>query len=223
MRVRILAVDTSTSTAAAAVVDGDSAVLSEDTETRGQRHGEALAVLIQTVLRASGTRPHELSHIVCGVGPGPFTGLRVGVVTATTMAAALGVPCHGVVSLDAWAHGVLLTGLEPAGEFEIITDARRGEVFSATYQGDGQRVAGPRPVAVSEESKARRFAIAAGAWSDRIGVPTLEPTAAWVGGLAARLLRGEHPGSLVIPSPEYLREPDATPLAQTSGGSGHAR
>lgn len=92
-------------------------------------HAEHLAALIREIVDVP-----DVTAIVAGVGPGPYTGLRVGVVTAVTMAEALGVPVAGVCSLD--GLGARL------GDGVVVTDARRREVFAARYEA-GLRVAGP--------------------------------------------------------------------------------
>ncbi|MEO5876460.1 MAG: tRNA (adenosine(37)-N6)-threonylcarbamoyltransferase complex dimerization subunit type 1 TsaB, partial [Streptosporangiaceae bacterium] len=89
-----------------------------------QRHAEVLAPSIETVLGAAGVRPADLSLVSVGVGPGPYTGLRVGLVTARALGSALAIPVHGVCTLDAIAWE--LGSAEP---FVVATDARRKEVY----------------------------------------------------------------------------------------------
>lgn len=129
----LLAMDTSTSAITAAVHDGDR-VLAERSVLDARAHTENLAPLLRDVLAAAGLTPGDVTDVAAGVGPGPFTGLRVGLVTARTFAYALGLPCHGVVSLDALAHAALRDGsVSDAGEFVVATDARRKEVYWARY------------------------------------------------------------------------------------------
>jgi tRNA threonylcarbamoyl adenosine modification protein YeaZ len=99
-------------------------------------HGEKLAPEIAAALAEAGVRPRDLGAIVAGLGPGPFTGLRVGLVTAASMGQALNIPTYGVCSLDALGRAA------GPGRVLIATDARRREVYWATYQ-DGVRVVGP--------------------------------------------------------------------------------
>ncbi len=80
----------------------------------------------------------RVDAIVCGTGPGPFTGLRVGMVTAAALGHALNRPVHGVCTLDAIAHDARPRPLL------VVTDARRREVYWAAYDADGHRVRGPR-------------------------------------------------------------------------------
>lgn len=100
-------------------------------------HGELLAPAIARVLSDAGAVMRDVTDVAVGVGPGPFTGLRVGVVTALTLGASLGVPTHGVCSLD-----VLAAEAGVDGPFLVATDARRKEVYWALYDG-GSRIEGP--------------------------------------------------------------------------------
>ncbi|MEX5708242.1 tRNA (adenosine(37)-N6)-threonylcarbamoyltransferase complex dimerization subunit type 1 TsaB [Parafrankia sp. FMc6] len=136
----VLALDTSTAACAVALVElgappAGPLVRASRVVWDARRHGELLAPMMRDVLAAAGVRPPEVRAVVVGAGPGPFTSLRVGMVTGAAFAAALGVPAYGVCSLD--GIGAATTG--PVG---VITDARRREVFWARYQ-DGTRVGEP--------------------------------------------------------------------------------
>ena len=132
--------DTSTSAITVAVHDGSS-VLAEKAVVDARAHAEHLAPLIVETLAAAGVGPVDVTDVAVGVGPGPFTGLRVGLVTAKTFAFACGVPCHGVVSLDALAYAALSSGsIDGAPEFVVATDARRKEVYLARYTVEDGRV-----------------------------------------------------------------------------------
>jgi tRNA threonylcarbamoyladenosine biosynthesis protein TsaB len=131
----LLAFDTATSAVTVALHDGRD-VVAESTVVDPLRHGELLAPGIQRVLDQAGIGPQGVTRIAVGVGPGPFTGLRVGIVTARTMAAVLDVPLVGVCTLDVVAAGVAVSG-EP---FRVATDARRKEVYWAGYDATGRRV-----------------------------------------------------------------------------------
>lgn len=141
----LLAIDTSTSAIGAAVHDGER-VLARVVHEDVRRHGELLAPAIARVLEEAGVDRRELTRIVCGVGPGPFTGLRVGVVSALVLAHSLGLPApEGVCSLDALAHQLSSQGLVE-GEVLVATDARRKEVYWARYAvrpGAATRLEGP--------------------------------------------------------------------------------
>lgn len=155
-------------------------------------HAEHLAELIREVVGDMG----QVQRIVVGVGPGPYTGLRVGVVTAATMAQALDVPVAGVCSLD--GLGVRL------GDGVVVTDARRREVFAARYE-RGRRIGDP--VVLPPAQVAER-------WPD---LPVVGPAVQRYPDLgefaqleAADLL--DVPADLPV-HPWYLREPDATPAS----------
>ena len=115
----LLALDTATPAVTVALADGDR-LLAERTTVDARRHGELLAPAIDAVLAEAGVDRTALTAIAVGVGPGPFTGLRVGLVTARTLGAVLGIPVLGVCTLDVLALG---SGLD--GEFRVVTDARR--------------------------------------------------------------------------------------------------
>jgi tRNA threonylcarbamoyladenosine biosynthesis protein TsaB len=122
-------------------------VLAARTDVATNRHGELLAPMIDTVLDEAGASPMQLSAIGVGLGPGPFTGLRVGIVTAKAMGDALGIPVFGECSLDVIARD--LSGLawdddtdEECG-YVVMTDARRKQVYWATYNFTSMRIDGP--------------------------------------------------------------------------------
>src|SRR5690606_36441645 len=117
------------------------AVLAERASAQTMKHGELLAPLVAAVLDDAGAMRQDVTAIGVGVGPGPFTGLRVGLVTARTLAHVLEVPVYGVCSLDVLAVEALDTGAV-GDEFLVATDARRKEVYWARYL-DGVRVDGP--------------------------------------------------------------------------------
>src|SRR4249919_2263367 len=94
------------------------------------KHGEYLAPLIEGVLRDAGVVRQDLTALAVGTGPGPFTGLRVGLVTARTLALALEIPAYGVCTLDILAAAAIDQGLT---DFLVATDARRKEVYLASY------------------------------------------------------------------------------------------
>jgi tRNA threonylcarbamoyl adenosine modification protein YeaZ len=141
--VLLLAIDTSTTAITVALHDGDR-VLAEATTLDARAHAEHLAPGLHEVLTTAGASPGDVTDVVVGIGPGPFTGLRVGIVTGHTFAAALGIPVRGLCSLDALAHETWLGGHR--GDLLVATDARRKEVYAAHYvldDEDAMRVAGP--------------------------------------------------------------------------------
>jgi tRNA threonylcarbamoyladenosine biosynthesis protein TsaB len=137
--VLVVGFDTATPAVSVALHDGER-VVSEAFATDGRRHGELLAPMIAKVMADAGVSRAELTAVAVGVGPGPYTGLRVGVVTARVLGAVLGIPVYGVCSLDIIAAGAASAA---DGEFLVATDARRKEVYWARYDADGARLAGP--------------------------------------------------------------------------------
>ncbi|QRY63392.1 tRNA (adenosine(37)-N6)-threonylcarbamoyltransferase complex dimerization subunit type 1 TsaB [Gordonia sp. PDNC005] len=138
--VRVLAIDTATEAVVTGVVSvaGDTiTTLAERSITENRRHAEILTTLIREVLDEAGLAGSDLDAVVVGAGPGPFTGLRVGMATASAYADALGLPVHGVCSLDGIAVDAALDG-----ETLVVTDARRREVYWARYRG-AERIDGP--------------------------------------------------------------------------------
>jgi len=205
-RVLILAFDTSTPAVAVAVLRDDE-VLGRRTQIDARRHGELLAPSIEGALADAGVRLVEIDVIAVGNGPGPFTGLRVGLVTARSLAHALGVPAYGVCSLDA------LAAAAGAGELFVATDARRREVYWARYSG-GERISGPevaRPADIDIDIDAVRIGPGVELYADLLGPlevsAPLYPPPEWIGRLVGRALRrGEIPARV---EPLYLRRPDA--------------
>ncbi|WP_328330226.1 MULTISPECIES: tRNA (adenosine(37)-N6)-threonylcarbamoyltransferase complex dimerization subunit type 1 TsaB [unclassified Streptomyces] len=144
----LLAVDTATPAVTAALHDGTS-VVAESSRTDARRHGELLLPAVDHVLAEAGLKLDAVTGIVVGVGPGPYTGLRVGLVTAATFGSALGVPVYGLCTLDGLAYA---SGL--SGPFVVATDARRKEVYWARYDGFGTRLGEPavdRPADIAEQ------------------------------------------------------------------------
>ncbi|MGG2462333.1 tRNA (adenosine(37)-N6)-threonylcarbamoyltransferase complex dimerization subunit type 1 TsaB [Streptomyces sp. RGM 3693] len=205
----LLALDTATPAVTAALHDG-SRVLAAAGEVDARRHGELLLPAVDRVLAEAGHKLAEVTDIVVGVGPGPYTGLRVGLVTAATFGAALDVPVHGLCSLDGIAYASGLT--EP---FVVATDARRKEVYWARYGDARTRLTEPavdRPADLADQV-AGVPAVGAGALLyDAVftGVlrdgPAHQSAAALAGLAAQKLAAGEE---LLPPRPLYLRRPDA--------------
>lgn len=130
----LLAIDTSTSAVTAALHDGRDVVARTST-IDARRHTEILAPAIEAMFAETDVVPADLSRVAVGVGPGPFTGLRVGIMTAMTFAYALDLPIGGVCSLDALAHRAHTLGMR--GPLLVATDARRKEIYWAHYDLDG--------------------------------------------------------------------------------------
>lgn len=213
MFVLVLAFDTATPAVTAALHDGER-VLAESTTIDARRHGELLVPSVREVLREAGASLRDVTAIVAGAGPGPYTGLRVGLVTAQAFAATAGVPAYGVCTLDVLAYA---SGLDEP--FVVATDARRKEVFWARYADMRTRVEGPsvdRPQDVPGGlpvlgAGARMYAEIVG--EDRLVPGAADyPAAGALAGLAAERLATGAPGDdgvLTAPHPIYLRRPDA--------------
>jgi tRNA threonylcarbamoyladenosine biosynthesis protein TsaB len=127
--VLILGVETSSPQVSCAL-GGDDGVLAAAAVDRGQRHAELLAPMIRQLCEAAQVTLAEVGAVAVGVGPGLFTGLRVGLATARALAFALEVPMVGVSSLDVVAFPARLTDRTVVA----VTDARRGELFWAFYR-----------------------------------------------------------------------------------------
>ncbi len=203
----VLAFDTATPAVTVAVGNAER-VIAQETTIDARRQGELLAVSIRKVLADAGVAVSDLDAIVAGAGPGPYTGLRVGLVTARVLGSALGVPAHGVCTLD-----VIAADAVPAAagrEFLVATDARRREVYWARYSPTGQRLSGPG-VAAPATLPADRPVAGEGAviYQGLLGdpIPPRYPSAATAAVFCAeRLARG---GQLPPAEPLYLRRPDA--------------
>jgi tRNA threonylcarbamoyl adenosine modification protein YeaZ len=204
----VLAIDTATPAVTAGVVrvDGDVAeVLAEQVTVDPRAHAERLTPNIVEASREAGIQVDQLDAVVVGSGPGPFTGLRVGMATAAAFGHALGVAVRGVCSLDAIAAGT-------TGDVLVVTDARRREVYWARYR-DGVRVDGPA-VNAAADVPAGADAVAGSpdhaALFDLPRLTQVYPTAA---GLVAAVTDWDgEPEPLV---PLYLRRPDAKPQVAT--------
>ena len=202
----LLAFDTATPFVSVALHDGDDVVV-ELRSDRPMKHGEQLAPLIEQALHHAGIARQDLTAIGVGVGPGPFTGLRVGLVTARTLAYVLEIPVYGVCSLDVLAVEAVETGAASAGEFLVATDARRKEVYVARYDERGARLTGPvvdKPAALATDVPVvgEGAALYPGAFPHRTGPAA--PSAGWL----ARVVTDRR-AELLDPEPLYLRRPDA--------------
>ncbi|MDQ0811745.1 tRNA threonylcarbamoyl adenosine modification protein YeaZ [Streptomyces sp. B3I7] len=206
----LLALDTATPAVTVALHDGTSVVASAG-QVDARRHGELLLPAVDRVLAEAGTRLDAVTGIVVGVGPGPYTGLRVGLMTADTFGLALGVPVHGLCTLDALAFEAADAGV--SGPFVVATDARRKEVYWARYDDPRTRTTEPavdRPADLAD-AVAGLPAVGAGAalypdtFPDVRG-PAHVSAAALASLAAERLAAG---AGLLPPRPLYLRRPDA--------------
>ncbi|MFJ8588126.1 tRNA (adenosine(37)-N6)-threonylcarbamoyltransferase complex dimerization subunit type 1 TsaB [Streptomyces sp. NPDC093595] len=204
----LLAMDTATPAVTVALHDGDS-VLAVSSQVDARRHGELLLPAVHRVLKEAGRPLDAVTGIVVGVGPGPYTGLRVGLVTAATFASALGgVPVHGLCTLDGLAYA---SGIEEP--FVVATDARRKEVYWARYDDCRTRATGPavdRPADIAEQVGGLPAVGAGARLYAEVFPDARDPehqSAAALAALAAERLRDG--GPFEEPRPMYLRRPDA--------------
>lgn len=130
----LLAIDTSAGTSVA-VVDRDRGVLAERSSPDPRGHAELIGTFIDECLREAGIHRSELSGVAAGMGPGPFTGLRVGIAAARTFALGLGRPVVPILSHDAIAFAAEQDASDQAGPMIVVTDARRRELFWSAYSG----------------------------------------------------------------------------------------
>jgi tRNA threonylcarbamoyl adenosine modification protein YeaZ len=202
----VLTIDTATPAVTAGVVrHGPSGVevLAERVTLDARAHAEQLTPNVLGAMADAEIAMADLDAVVVGCGPGPFTGLRVGMATAAAYGHALDVPVYGVCSLDA-------IGVDTSGEALVVTDARRREVYWARYRA-GARVAGPA-VAAPADVPADAEAVAGS--PDHVALfelPRLAPTYPTASGLVRAVDWSTEPVALV---PLYLRRPDAKPASE---------
>lgn len=203
----VLAIDTATPAVTAGVVRrGPSGVevLGERVTVDPRAHAEQLTPNVLGALADAGLSMTHLEAVVVGCGPGPFTGLRVGMATAAAYGHALGLPVFGVCSLDA-------IGVDTAGDVLVVTDARRREVYWARYR-DGVRVDGPAVDAPADVPAAASAVAGSPEHAALFGLPRLPPTVPTASGLVRAVDWDTPPEPLV---PLYLRRPDAKPQQQS--------
>jgi tRNA threonylcarbamoyl adenosine modification protein YeaZ len=187
----ILAIDTATAAVTAGVLTMDGLeVLAERVTVNARAHAEQLTPNVLAALGDAGLTVNDLTAVVVGCGPGPFTGLRVGMATAAAYGHALGIPVYGVCSLDA-------IGVHTTGDALVVTDARRHEVYWARYR-DGVRVAGPAVNKPADVPGADDALTRAPAYPTAAGL--VRAVSDWTA----------QPAPLI---PLYLRRPDAKPSA----------
>ena len=203
----ILAMDTATPAVTAGVVRLEGvAVLAERVTVDARAHAEQLTPNVLAALADAGLTVNDLDAVVVGCGPGPFTGLRVGMATAAAYGHALGVPVYGVCSLDA-------IGIESGAttsEILVVTDARRREVYWARYR-DGVRVDGPAVNAPADVPADAHAVAGSPEHAALFDLPRVSPVYPTASGLVRAVADWTaEPAPLV---PLYLRRPDAKPSA----------
>jgi len=210
----LLVLDTATSTIVVAAGTPDGTLLAGDTFEGRYRHSQELLPAVERLLASADLRLRDLAGIVVGTGPGAFTGLRVGLATAKTLAHELGVPLVGVATSDALLAGVdgATTVLLPSGPRDVLRIDRGG----APVVGRGDEADGDDAVAVDLAGRASDAALARG----RAAVRVLPATLLRIG--VARLSAGESddPERLV---PAYAVAPRGAPAGQAEGGVAWSR
>lgn len=212
----VLGIDTSAHVAAGVARGGE--VLASGTIDDSRAHAERLMPLITEVCARAGVGLDDLDLVAVGLGPGPFTGLRVGIATARTLASVLRIGLHGVCSLDILAGQVVTSQIgagasgpagttRPDGEFVVAGDARRQEVYWARYDASGRRIDGPFVGPAAALPELAVFGPGGTLYADVLGARVHGgPQTIDAGWLAARA--SDLPGAGV--EPLYLRRPDAT-------------
>lgn len=226
---RVLAVETATTATAVALDDGHGH-LDEVVADESRHHTESLAPAAVGLLAARGLEPAELDEVVVDVGPGLFTGLRVGIAFAKGLSLAAGAQLRTVTAADVLAAAAAAQGV--TGEVVAVVDARRGEVFAARYELDS---AAPRrldalrvlsPLALRAELDGRPATLVgdgARRYADVFGAETLAdvvvpPPSVALGLAALQRAAGEPPVPPDELVPLYLREPDAVANFSVRGG-----
>ena len=197
----VLGIDTATMVCAGLAVDG--VVAAAETIEDRMAHVEQLTPLVRRLCDKAQIRSTELTDVVIGLGPGPYTGLRVGIVTGRVFAEVAGARLHGICSLDVIATQHVASG-EPTSEFVVVTDARRREVYWARYAADGTRLEGPAVARSTEVPRLPTVGPATELYVDTLdvipGPKSLNP--------ATLALAGPDLADAGV-EPLYLRRPDA--------------
>ena len=213
----LLAIDTSTSAITVALRDDDG-TRSAATVLDARGHTEHVTPLVERCLAEAGCTPADVTDVVVGTGPGPFTGLRVGIVTGVVFGHARGIPVHGVCSLDVLAAQA--SALVEGDELLVATDARRKEVYTARYAVEPagvRRLTEPhvdRPADLPEDLRALPTAgRGAVLYPDLFprAVDVLDVDAAVLAEVAAARIAAGEPMPV---EPLYLRRPDALTTAE---------
>jgi tRNA threonylcarbamoyladenosine biosynthesis protein TsaB len=213
---KLLALDTAMAACSAAVIDTTgNRLLAASWRAMERGHAEALAPMVEQVMRDSGSVFSELDRIAVTTGPGTFTGVRIGLAMARGLGLALGIPVAGIGTLAAIAANA--DGV--AGPLVVAADARKDEVYVAVFGADGSPVSAPKVLRLTEAARlAPPYACLLGTAADALaaaGRGDLQrstagdlPVAAHFAWAAATL-----PINGTMPAPVYLRAPDATPQA----------
>lgn len=207
--VRCLGIETSSRQGSVALVEGDQ-VVSLRIHHELNRHGERMLPLVEELLAEAGWTPTSLDRVGVGVGPGSFTGLRIGVALAQGIALGLDRPVVGVGSLHAMVFAAPHSELPTAA----ILDARRNEYFVTVFSSAGTEQVGPRTIGQAgaeqtlfelAQGPLRVVGLPAATWSNGFQSDLTDlPSAIATARLAARLEPAAHPAL-----PAYVRAADA--------------
>ncbi len=212
----ILSLTSSTSRGGAALLAADGRLLAQQVYVDARGHGERLLGTVDQLLTNAGAQRRDLRGIVCDVGPGSFTGLRVALAATHGIALALGLPVAGVSSLRAMAHAASAQ-LADGATVTACLDAFKSEVFMQTFPGDGPRALGLEAARSELAARAVRGEVLVGEVLEALlpgvalrGSALDLPDPSWLGrlGLAQGLARE-------VLTPVYVRAPDARPVGPT--------
>lgn len=199
---RLLAIDTSARLCAACVWDTDAGERARHVLDLGKGHAEHLMGAVEAALREAGCGFADLDAVAVSVGPGSFTGVRVGVAAARGLALALGIPSAGVSTLEALAHEA--RAAHPGRPVIARIEAGRGQVYSAGFSSDGEATFGP----VALDLAAAAEVVGKAGEETVIATGTTADIATYARIGADRLAAG---GTVERPKPLYLRDADAKP------------
>jgi len=221
---RVLAIDTALETCAAAVLDIDRGKMASESLPMVRGHAEALIPLIDRVMRQADMPFSALDRIAVTVGPGSFTGLRVGISAARGIALTAGKPVLGLTTLAAFAAPLIAK--DDTTAIIVAIDARHQHVYLQAFGPGGRTIVAPRIASIADAVRVAGDApvrivgtaanLLAAAWPSDITAPlSVEdlraPDIVWVGRLA--VVANESSGT---PKPLYLRAPDAQPQSAAS-------
>jgi len=217
---RVLALDTALDACAAAVLDTERRdLVASETQPMSRGHAEALMPMVARVMDAARLDFSDIDRIAVTIGPGSFTGVRVGIAAARGLALAAGKPAIGLTTLAAFTAPHVAAGF--GGTVVPVIDARHGQVYMQVFGPGGRAVIAPRLAALREAVEAARSrapALITGSAADLVAaewpaddppprvVPAGAPEIGWVARLGAAAQEDR-----ALPKPLYLRPPDARP------------
>lgn len=218
----ILAIDTALGATSAGLFESDTrAEVVAETLPMQRGHAEALVPLVERLMNRAGAGFADLSRVVVTVGPGSFTGLRIGISAARGFALARSVPVVGVSTLSAYAAPFIAAS--DSSIVAVAIDAHHGEVFFQVFAPGGRTMVSPRALTLREAARAigsgpvrlvgsAAQALALEAWSLGVGAAVADhapaPDIAWVARLGAAAVPDES-----LPRPLYVKKANATPQA----------